>query len=122
MGRFIAMDAEQKRDSDGKFGSGGGSGEKKAPPSPQNEAHHLVKAFGERGAIAEVNERLRSYKGKAGLEKAHEHWTKVKESISNGSHKNLASDVELESSNLQGEAGRQARKIARDCMSGRFRR
>lgn len=88
----LAQDAEQKRDADGKFGSGGGGGERKI--------------LGKTGRTKEeYEEHLRSSGSPETL-----------------SRKKSAKDSEAPfPSTMQGEAGRQARQQARDCNTGRFR-
>jgi hypothetical protein len=94
-----ALDADQPRDADGKFGSG-----------------TAVKASTPSGKSVSGTYTGPSHKADHGMVRT------KKGAVYSLHHDNIhAEDSAPDPTTLQGEAGRQARKFARDCMSGRFR-
>lgn len=131
-GSLIAMDAEQKRAANGQFGSGGGSsgGSLKTPDD------HLKSYFGWNDENGKTAKRVHAIQDKSGrtvdwttgnvarAEKSAKYRPEDGHKIVKIDHKSYNKTAHDEAPNvasMSGEAGRQARKLARDCNTGRFR-
>lgn len=102
----MAMDAEQKRDADGRFGSGGASAKSK------QTREEKLRAEVQAGIRPKAEKPWqKSEKGFGGMTIPKRPWAAFGDS-----------DIDPDrAASLQGEAGRQARQQARDCNTGRYR-
>lgn len=113
-GSLIAMDAEQQRAANGQFGSGGGEAGEKTKTSTS-----ALKTKLEGMSHEKLTSSLKNPNVDPAIKK---HIEKELDSRADrGTSKGLGEDAEPYVASMSGEAGRQARKLARDCNTGRFR-
>lgn len=120
----LAMDAEQKRDEGGKFATSEAAA--KAVPSKghavvmQHAAgHHEVHSFKSEPEDQHLDKLAKKMGHKKGG--SYPNFSTYHNGEETGGGGGPNSGALDSAATLQGEAGRQARKLARDCMTGRFR-